>query len=111
MELSVIITNIANAMFSQFDFGYMLTINVATYLMIKIWDILNGDKLLNTWQKRMVLLLAIFITTAVYVMAHYPNHIILFNSAIVSPVFWSWVLRPVLTKLGIGYKQVDDVLG
>lgn len=111
MELSIIITNIINAIMSQFDFGYMFTINVATYIMIQIWDNLNGDKLLTTWQKRLMLLIAIIITTSVYILAHYPNTIILFNSAVFAPVFWSWVLKPILTKLGIGYKKVDDVLG
>ena len=111
MELSIIITNIINAIMSQFDFGYMFTINVATYIMIQIWDNLNGDKLLTTWQKRLMLLIAIIIATAVYVLAHYPNTIILFNSAVFAPVFWSWVLKPILTKLGVGYKKVDDVLG
>lgn len=111
MELNIIITNIINAIMSQFDFGYMFTINVATYIMIQIWDNLNGDKLLTTWQKRLMLLIAIIIATTVYVLAHYPNTIILFNSAVFAPVFWSWVLKPILTKLGIGYKKVDDVLG
>lgn len=100
-----------NNIISQFDFGYMFTINVATYIMIQIWDALNGKKVLTTWQKRLMLLLAIIITTTVYIVAHYPNPIILFNSAVFAPVFWSWVLKPILTKFGIGYKKIDESLG
>lgn len=104
------IDSIITSIISQFDFGFMFTINVATYIMIQIWDNLNGDKLLTTWQKRLMLLLSIIITTVVYVLAHYPNNIILFNSAVFAPVFWSWVLKPILTKFGIGYKKIDESL-
>ena len=111
MELGTYIDTIINNIMSQFDFGYMFTINAATYIMIQIWDNLNGDKLLTTWQKRLMLILAIIISTSVYVLAHYPNTIILFNSAVFAPVFWSWVLKPILTKFGIGYKKIDESLG
>lgn len=110
MEIVGYIDTIINSIINQFDFGFMFTINVATYILIQIWDNLNGDKLLTTWQKRLILLLSIIITTAVYILACYPNHIILFNSAIFAPVFWSWVLKPILTKFGIGYKKIDESL-
>lgn len=111
MELNICANTIINSIINQFDFGYMFTINVATYIMIQIWDNINGDKLLTTWQKRLMLLIAIIITTSVYVLAHYPNTIILFNSSVFAPVFWSWVLKPILTKFGIGYKKIDESLG
>lgn len=104
------IDTIINSIITQFDFGFMFTINVATYILIQVWDNLNGDKLLTTWQKRLILLLSIAIVTIVYRFAQYPNDIVLFNSIIFAPVFWSWVLKPILTKLGIGYKKVDDYL-
>lgn len=102
--------NIINNLISQFDFGYILTINVATYIFIQVWDNLNGDKLLTTWQKRLMLLLAIFIVGGVYKFAHYPNDIVLLNSTIFAPVSWSWLLKPILTKFGVGYKKLDDSL-
>lgn len=111
MELSTYIDTIINNIIGQFDFGFMFTINVATYILIQVWDNLNGDKLLTTWQKRLILILCILIVTFVYKLAHYPNNIILFNSIIFAPVFWSWVLKPILTKFGIGYKKIDESLG
>lgn len=104
------ISNIIDSIISQFDFGYMFTVNVVTYIFIQTWDNLNGDKLLTTWQKRLMLLLAIVITGSVYIFAHYPNNIVLFNSAVFAPMFWSWVLKPILNKFGIGYKKLDDYL-
>ena len=104
------ISNIVDSIISQFDFSYMFTVNVVTYIFIQTWDNLNGDKLLSTWQKRLMLLLAIIITASVYIFAHYPDKIVLFNSAAFAPMFWSWVLKPILTKFGIGYKKLDDYL-
>ena len=111
MEIGGYMDTIINSIINQFDFGFMFTINVSTYILIQVWDNLNGEKLLTTWQKRLMLLLSILIVTVVYKLAHYPNNIVLFNSVIFAPVFWSWVLKPILTKLGIGYKQVEDCLG
>lgn len=110
MEIVGYIDTIINSIINQFDFGFMFTINVATYILIQIWDNLNGDRILTTWQKRLILLLSIIIVALVYILAHYPNPIILFNSAVFAPVFWSWVLKPILDKFGIGYKKVDDCL-
>lgn len=108
MEISEYIDTIINNIINQFDFGFMFTINVFTYILIQVWDNLNDEKLLTTWQKRLMLLLSILIVTVVYKLAHYPNDIILFNSIIFAPVFWSWILRPILVKLGLGYKQFND---
>ena len=105
------IDTIINSIISQFDFAYMFAINVLTYIFIQLWDSANGDKFLTTWQKRLVLLLSILIVTMAYKIGHYDNNIILFNSVIFAPVFWSWVLKPILDKFGIGYKKIDEVLG
>lgn len=110
MELGIYVNTIIDSIINQFDFGYILTINVATYIFIQVWDNLNGDKLLTTWQKRLMLLLAIFIVYGVYKFAHYPNDIVLLNSTIFAPVSWSWLLKPILNKLGVDYKKVNDSL-
>lgn len=104
------IDSIINGLISQFDFAYMLSINIITYIFIQIWDNLNGEKFLTTWQKRLMMLLATIITIISYKLVHYDNDIILLNSTIAAPVFWSWVLKPILTKFGIGYKKIDDCL-
>ena len=109
--MEVHIDNIINGLISQFDFAYMLGINIATYIFVQVWDNLNGEKLLTTWQKRLMMLLATVISLIVYKICHYDNDIILFNSTIAAPVFWSWVLKPILTKFGIGYKKIDESLG
>lgn len=108
--MEVHIDNIINGLIAQFDFAFMFGINISTYVFIQVWDALNGDRLLTTWQKRLMMLLATIITLIAYKLCHYENNIVLFNSTVAAPVFWSWFLKPVLSKFGIGYKKVDDYL-
>ena len=84
---------IVDGILSNFDFGFMFIVNVLTYIIIKTIDYFNGDNKVPTWQKRCVLV------------------IMLVNSAILAPVFWSWVVSPILKKLGVGYKDIDNTIG
>ena len=68
MELSALINTITNSVVNHFDFGYMITVNIATYIFIQVWDNLNGNKVLTTWQKRLMLILAILIIFSVYIL-------------------------------------------
>ena len=104
------IDNIINGLISQFDFAYMLGINIITYIFFQVWDNINGEKFLTTLQKRLMMLLATIISLVSYKICHYDNNLILFNSTIAAPEFWSWVLKPILDKFGVGYKKLDDSL-
>lgn len=104
------IDSIINSMLSQFDFSYILAINIVTYIFIQIWDNLNGEKLLTTWEKRFMMLVATAIVLFSYKLCHYDNNIMLINSTIAAPVFWSWVLKPILSKLGVDYRNIDNSL-
>lgn len=105
-----IINLIVDSIINNFDFGFMLVVNVATYILIKIIDYFNGDNKVPTWQKRCVLVISIAFIIGIYIACDYDNIIVLINSAILAPVFWSWVASPILKKLGIGYKDIDNVL-
>lgn len=110
MNSSTIITNIVNQVLSNFDFAYMLVINILTYIIIKVLDYINKDKAVKTWTKRLVLLIASIIVFILYYITDYNNIVILINSTIVTPVFWSWVLKPILNKFGMDYKKIDNTL-
>ena len=107
MEL---IEKILELIISNFDFSYMITINILTYIIIKIFDYLNKDKHVKTITKRIVLVISIIIITVGYILTDYQDYTVLINSAICAPVFYSWVLRPILIKFNIGYKQYDETL-
>lgn len=102
---------IVNGILSNFDFGFMFIVNVLTYIIIKVIDYFNGDNKVPTWQKRCVLVISIATMAGIYIAAGYDNAIMLVNSAILAPVFWSWVVSPILKKLGVGYKDIDNTIG
>lgn len=107
--MSDIIQNIVNLIINSFDFGYCVIINVATYLVIKLIDELNGDKVVPVWGKRLVLISSILVIgTTYYFIDHNPK--LLLNSSILAPVFWTWILKPICKKLDIDYKKIDDVM-
>lgn len=102
---------IVDGILSNFDFGFMFIVNVLTYIIIKVIDYFNGDNKVPTWQKRCALVISIFIMAMIYIASGYDNTIMLVNSAVLAPVFWSWVVSPILKKLGVGYKDIDNTIG
>lgn len=102
---------IVDGILSNFDFGFMFIVNVLTYIIIKSIDYFNGDNKVPTWQKRCVLVISIATMAGIYIVAGYDNAIMLVNSAILAPVFWSWAVSPILKKLGVGYKDIDNTIG
>lgn len=101
-----IINNIITTIISSFDFAYCISVNILTYLIIKIIDELNGKKDVSTWSKRIVLLVVILSTGVLYNLIGCDNKILL-NSAILAPVSWSWILKPICKKFKIDYKNIN----
>lgn len=77
----------------NFDFGYMLIINVLTYGII---EILTKKWKLTVWIKRLILLVSILLITIIYKIIGYENNIVLINSCILAPVSWSWIFKPII---------------
>lgn len=90
----------------NFDFAYMLVINILTYLLIYGIEDYNKIRVV-TKDKRILLCASIVIVTIIYLAIGYENKIILINSAIATPVAWTWILKPIFNKLGLGYKQTN----
>lgn len=102
--------NIINRIFENFDFSYMLVINILTYIMIKVIDYANGEKILSTLMKRVCLCCSILFVSIIYWVIGYENYTCLVNSAISSPVFYSWCLKPILKHYKIGYNDLSNTL-
>lgn len=100
---------IINTTINSFDFTYCLLVNLLTFTVIKVIDELNKDKEVKTWHKRVVLLACILLTGVLY-WAIGKDLELLINSAILAPVAWSWIFKPICKKLGLDYKQVDDTI-
>lgn len=103
-----IINNIINALISQFDFTYCVIVNIMTYLIINVMIKLAGGNVVVPI-KRMVLLYSIIVIAAIYYFLG-TDIKVLVNSAILAPVSWSWIFKPIANKLGWDYKQIDKLL-
>lgn len=101
-----LISNFIDIFDTHFDLSYMLIVNVLTYMIIKLVDDINGDKPVGTWTKRFITILSCFIVGIGYKINGYTDNIILINSAIIAPVAWSWIFKPILKRIGIDYKKL-----
>lgn len=101
-------SNIIKLIFDNFDFSYMLVINLLTYFSIKVIDKINGRKKVSIVIKRIILIICSIIAFIVYKEVCNMDTKLLINSTILAPVFWSWILRPIFIKLNIGYKKDID---
>lgn len=101
------ISQIINTTIKSFDFSFCIAVNILTYLIIKLIDEFNGSRKVTTWTKRCVMLIVVIcISIAYYIIGSNPKLII--NSAILAPVFWSWIGKPICNKLNIDYRKDDD---
>lgn len=101
---------IVNGILNNFDFGFMFIVNVLTYIIIKVIDYFNGDDKVPTFHKRCILVISIIAMIGIYITVGYDNIIMLVNSSILAPVFWSWIVSPILKKFGVGYKDINDTI-
>lgn len=97
--------SIINIIINNFDISYCITVNILTYIIITVLINANhGD--ISRVLKRVILVLAIITVAIVYYNIGVDNKVLI-NSAILAPVSWSWVIKPIVTKLGYDYKQID----
>lgn len=103
-----VINNIIDALISQFDFTYCVIVNIMTYLIINFMIKVAGGNVVVPI-KRIVLLFSIIVIAAIYYFLG-TDIKVLVNSAILAPVSWSWIFKPIANKLGWDYKQIDKLL-
>lgn len=102
-----ILNNIIETTLNSFNFTYCIVVNLLTYIIIKLVDEARKRKT-NIWIKRAILLFVISSTGAVYYVFNEDVKLIL-NSAILAPVFWSWLMKPLCKKFKIDYKDIDYI--
>lgn len=101
---------IIEKLMENFDFPYMLTVVVLTYILVKIWDRINGDNPVKSIYKKLTLLFSIVFIGGIYILLNYENKIALLNSAILAPIFWNYVIKPIFKLLKIDYKSIDKYM-
>lgn len=100
------IENIIQTTLESFDFAYCIVVNILTYITIKVVNDKRKEHL-TTWQKRWILLAIILSTGVLYALFKVDLRLIL-NSAIITPVFWSWVMKPICKYFDIDYHKIDN---
>lgn len=101
-----IINNIIQITLESFDFAYCIVVNILTYFIINTINSIRGHKDISTWAKRFVLFITIIYTGVMYYLIGSDTRVLL-NSAILAPVFWSWLLKPICKKFKIDYKNIN----
>ena len=97
--IQTIIDNTLNS----FDFAYCIAVNVLTYILVKtITEIRKKE--LKTIIKKLILLTSILLTGGVYYLNGYDTRLLL-NSAIIAPVSWDWIIKPIIKKLKLDYNR------
>ena len=103
MEL---INDIIQTTVESFDFAFCIAVNVLTYCIVKYVDELNGDKKVSTWIKRIILFCSIIVVSVIYYFTGSDLKLVA-NSAILAPVFWSWLMKPICKHFKIDYKNIN----
>ena len=98
-----IISSIIQTTLASFDFAYCISVNVLTYLFITI--LTKNNKKMSTWGKRVVLIIDVVVLGIAWYIATKDIRLVL-NSAILAPVFWSWVMKPVCKYFKLDYKDM-----
>ena len=101
-----ILNNTIQTTLESFDFSFCIIVNVLTYLIIRLINDRKRNKDLTTWSKRLVLLLVILSIGVLYYLLGNSTKTIL-NSAILAPVFWSWIMKPICKHFKVDYKNVN----
>lgn len=99
------IGKVIDVLLENFDIAYMLCVNILTYGLIKIIDTINKKQKVKLIIKRICLIVCTIICCIIYKLTTQIENIILINSTVAAPVFYSWVIKPILTKYKIGYKK------
>lgn len=101
-----IITTIINNTIASFDIPFCLSVNIATYVIIKSITEAKIKGKVSTWNKRLIFLAVSIIMSIIYYLTGSEVKTIL-NSFILAPVSWSWIFKPICDKFNIGYNTKD----
>lgn len=99
-----LVNNVINNTLGCFDIPFCITVNIATYLIIKGITDAKPNVNISIWHKRIVLLILSVIIGYFYYITGTDFRTIL-NSTILAPVAWSWILKPICAKVGIDYNS------
>lgn len=100
---------IIDLIIDSFDLGYMFSVNILTYLVIKLIDQLNGpDKAVPEWQKRVVAIICGLILGGIICYTSGFSTILVY-SFIASLVSWDTIFKPIIKYFkNFDYNKNED---
>ena len=101
-----IINQIIQQVINSFDFTYCVAVNALTYTLVTVLIYLCQGNVTRTI-KKLVLLISVIIISTIYYAIGVDTKLII-NSSILAPVSWTWIIKPILSKLGYDYKDIDN---
>ena len=99
-----IISSVIQTTLASFDFAYCVTVNILTYLIIT--GLAKKEKSLPKWGKRLVLIIDVLVLGIIWYVATKDIRLVL-NSAILAPVFWSWIGKPLVNRFTRNINKED----
>lgn len=92
---------------SNFDFAFVISINVVAYLIITLIGYITKKKVSKGIK------IGITIVTSILLFLLYGgitdcNKEVLLNSSILAPVAWDWIIKPLCNLMKIDYKENTD---
>ena len=87
---------------SNYNFNFVLSVNIISYLIISLLYKTHFT------QKGFKILITIVVSVVLGVIYHFVTDInteVLINSAILAPLAWDWIFKPICNKIGIDYKK------
>lgn len=96
---------IISQLINNFDFALIFIINAVTYITIKLLDEINNEKIVTTWQKRIIFVCVSILIGCIYYFLSDIKPVVIINSIIIAPIAWSWLAKPIAGRLGIDYKH------
>lgn len=103
-----ILQTILETTLNSFDFAFCATVNIATYTIVKCIEEYK-KKALSKLIKRIIMLICTICIGIVYYLTDIDVKLLI-NSAILAPISWSCIFKPICKKFNLGYKQEDDNL-
>lgn len=101
-----IINQIIQQVINSFDFTYCVIVNALTYILVTVLIYLCQSNVTRTI-KKLVLLFSIVVVNTIYYAIGVDTKLIV-NSSILAPISWTWIIKPILSKLGYDYKDIDN---
>ena len=100
------INQIIQQVINSFDFTYCVVVNALTYTLVTVLIYLCQSNVTKTI-KKLVLLFSIVVVSTIYYAIGVDAKLII-NSSILAPISWTWIIKPILSKLGYDYKDIDN---